>query len=441
VNNIYKKFVGLVCLFVFSNLFSLLKSEKRYAEDVFEKFIDVQYILPDVCLTDMNNYITEYNFKDLYLRFTNNVSYIRTLIQFYNIPTNDVLEKIFIQPLILENELRNRCATLLEMMESDFSAFVKHLIDVGFSEAVVDFEEHMLSKNIAAENYVLLMQTLLFQQDFFKMAKFFLSAGNRFFEYCFYENTFADYKNLLLHKNLHSIGKFLHAVIWKYLVSIGWKWWHKDCLDSIKKQCDDGAQLIYIAGGCDIYSLIKHGIYNIKIVDPFLPSQAHFYVNGWKWLIVGDGKRYGIGDEIEFIFDDKRIIMERINYKVMGRSFPKLSTGHIVECLESETVWKVYNEHKIELGQVIFDKRFCSQSDFVFGPDKVVVMSTTEMISSIDVEENNGWGIDVQKLDSHFEMHVKQLRKPINTNVLKHVRFACENQKRLRFIMLASNPT
>jgi hypothetical protein len=89
----------------------------------------------------------------------------------------------------------------------------------------------------------------------------------------------------------------------------------------------------------------------------------------------------------------------------------------------------------------MFDKRFCDQSDFASGPDNIVVMSTTEAISSIDVVKHDGWGIDVHTFDANFEMYIKQLRNPINTNVLKRMRFACERQLDLHFIMLASNPT
>ncbi|MCK4650863.1 hypothetical protein KAT08_01685 [Candidatus Babeliales bacterium] len=435
-----------VFIMMFSCCFFIAKAEKRYAEDVFKRWLDIQYVLSDVDLREMKNILDENNLKDLKDRYENNLEYLKTLIIFYNLNSNKYLEDIFFNSSLPQNsDLIEKFYYMYDLMETNFLGFVDYLIEKDFNKGSVNSEEDKISVDILLSKYGLITQIMFEQSDFFKLFKFMLAVGNRFFEFCYYDKTFPKYKNMLLDKSLYPMARFLHTVVWQYLISFGWKWWHENCLDEIKKRCDAGAQLIYIAGGSDIYMPIKRGIYNIKIVDPFLPSQERFYVQDWQWLAVGNDVRGGIGDEIEFVFDDKIILLKRVEYKILGRMFPILSTGGMVELPESRTIWNVYdvaseNKNKF-LGKIIFERRFCEQSDFVSGPDKVVLMSTTEMISSIDIEESGGWGIDPYKFDENFEIFVKQLRKPISTSVLCNIRFACENLTNLQYMLLTSDPT
>jgi hypothetical protein len=122
--------------------------------------------------------------------------------------------------------------------------------------------------------------------------------------------------------------------------------------------------------------------------------------------------------------------------------FPHVSTGQMIVLPRSKNVWAVIDaKSNKRLGQVIVERRFTDQNDFVPRSNEVLVMSTTEMISAIDLPEYGGWGIDPYKLDDKLQLFVKQLRKPISGKIMKNIRFACEHQRDLAFGGLSSDPT
>ncbi|MFC1894550.1 hypothetical protein ACFLYH_01220 [Candidatus Dependentiae bacterium] len=432
-------------LIIFSiNIFHL-KSIKRDAEDVFDRIFRIQLVLDDINLTEMKKYLSEVNITSLQNNYQANLSFFKSINNFFELPVNEEVQNIFLNSNLFSNKvLLQRYLQLYDLMENDFSGFISDLCNGSFSKGRVNSEESKIFVDILLSKYWGLVNPLFMQKDSYKNSKFLTALGNRFFEFCFYDKTFLEYKNILLDKDLHPIAKFLNTVIWKTLISYGWKYWHKDCLSHIKEKTDNGAELVYIAGGCDIYHLIKNGIYNIRIIDPFLPTQVRYYSSGWGWfanLDLTNDLINKIGDEIEFNFEDNKILLRRIEHKRLGEMFIKFSTGQSAFFPESRTIWIVVDRDKNKkLGRIIIERREAVQEDFVEKEDQVLVMSCTEMISAIDLPEFNGWGIDAHKIDNNLPIFIKQLRKPINGKVLKNIRFACEHQADLEYITLASDP-
>src|SRR5207248_2696049 len=121
----------------------------------------------------------------------------------------------------------------------------------------------------------------------------------------------------------------------------------------------------YIAGGCDICKLIDEEIYNITIIDPFLPSQEKFYTPEWEWFVKNSNSHNGLSDTI--IFEDQRITLKRSVYEENGSFEAKLSTGNVCSIPNSLTVWEVLDMEKNNkpLGTIRIERRFCNEQDFV----------------------------------------------------------------------------
>jgi hypothetical protein len=84
-------------------------------------------------------------------------------------------------------------------------------------------------------------------------------------------------ENGLEKKNNHPFLRFCYSVMHYHLTREGWMHWSKDALDALKIDYDNGQEIVYIGGGCDICELLTYGIYNIRIIDPFLEGQVPFY--------------------------------------------------------------------------------------------------------------------------------------------------------------------
>ena len=154
--------------------------------------------------------------------------------------------------------------------------------------------------------------------------------------------------------------------MWSNLVGSGWVHWNSECLNALKQESDKNKEIVYIAGGSDIYQMIKHGIYNIRVIDPFFPAQDIYNVDGHNWLITGD-----IGDTIKFDFSNKEIVMKRTGYKKLKENLIFALPGkNSVHVPKSETTWKLYENNKF-LGTVTFERRCTNQKDFDLQPNKI----------------------------------------------------------------------
>jgi hypothetical protein len=86
-------------------------------------------------------------------------------------------------------------------------------------------------------------------------------------------------------------------------------------------------------------------------------------------------------------------------------------------------VWFVYNWHHRLVGRITFERRFCSQRDFVLNPRRVMLMSFNELYF-ITSNQPDGWGIDPTALPPDFCLYIKQLRNPVTKSVMEHMKEA-----------------
>ncbi len=469
-----KKFLGSILLFTLINI-NLNSAQIRSAEDVLDKIVSIGQVVPDISLGEMKNYLSEHNLRDVKERYEVNLHFMRTLFKVFNLNSNEQLEKAFTNAdFTLMYQLRENFYLMYELLENNPQEFIEYLKNCGWLEMGVNSEEDKISADVLMHKYQLIFQILFGQEDPYRFSKFALSFGNRIFEYCFNPETFPEFKNILSNSKLHTIGRFLFLCLHEYLISIPWIWWHQDCINELKRLHDEGTELVYIAGGPDIYQLIKNEIYNVRIIDPVLPTQIKYYSSGWEWLVKG-----GIGDELEFVFDERKIVLKRAEYKSSGifrmpvcvenlkrhpeiiNSHPELLGANMIELPKAEIVWQVYDKSWVEkeettksgktktikkkrnklLGQIVYERRYCEQADFVAKKDQVLVMSFTELNTMLDSPQKGGWGIDASKFDYDIKMFVKQLRRPIDVQIMRNLQYTLEHQDDLAFIMLWTDPT
>jgi len=206
----------------------------------------------------------------------------------------------------------------------------------------------------------------------------------------------------------------------------------------LRKKADAGKEVVYIAGGTDVYQLIKHGIYNIRVIDPLLPSQPKYYSNNWEWFVKGKGPRFGVGDKFVINLEHKYISMERVDYERTGESISiKLSTNKNIRIEQSVTTWNLYDEKKNKLGQVVFERRLTDQEDFVTDEKKELLISFNELYFVAAPVDNDGWGIIPGEFDDSMQIYVKQLRKPVNKEIVCNLREEVK-QTNFAFIELGS---
>lgn len=266
--------------------------------------------------------------------------------------------------------------------------------------------------------------------------EYMFTVANNFFQYCFGTKTYPNFKKYLNNENYFPILRLIYSVINEWFSASGWNDWSFDCLVQLKEEADRGKTIYYIAGGCDIHHLIDSGIYNITIIDPFLPSQEKFYVPGWEWFVKNANPQNGIGDTI--IFDKHKIMLKRVTYKEDGTFNAKLSTGKKCKIPQSETVWKVTDMEKKDkhLGYIKIQRRFCNENDFLTDPQKAVLISFNELYCIATTDEVCRWGLDVSKINAKSEFYIKQLHKPVSTKIIHNMHDAEDENIKFQFCKL-----
>jgi len=337
-------------------------------------------------------------------------------------------------------------------LDNNIQGFLEYLKTHNFAAENINNHEQEVSIFSTIDKYKLFMRSLYHGQEETAQNEYLFATANRFFEFCFDEKSFNYFHELLENQAYHPIARFLYSVMWFHLVGEGWKDWHQNCLDALKKEHDQKKRITYIAGGNDIYQLIKNGIYNIDIIDPMLPSQPDYYAEGWLWLI----KSHGLGDVLTFNFDNKSIIMKRAGYKEFELFDAALSTGDTVKIRHSKTTWNVYDagdsfdstkdntdtkKNMKKLGTITIDRRFAKQADFVLTKKShnVLLLSFNEMYFVDAPESFGGWGIDTSVVKPETKIFVKQLRKPITKSTWAQLRKA--DVAPFSFILLGSCAT
>jgi hypothetical protein len=394
--------------------FSVLNSKiTRDDTDVFTSWIDGkgeyrQCIFSDVNVQKMSKRQSSEALKSCFLRYPKSLA----ALNFYFDHLLDGKPVIGNESLLLEH-----FKTLYPMLQSDIGAFLDYLDDHEFSSKIYNRIEKNAPHNPVIGKYNAFMHLLFAHTEKHDEREHLFSVANNFFEYCFSPKTFLSFKKRLKNSCYHPLARLLYSVIWKQLAGNGWKEWHASCLQGLKKACDDGKTIVYIAGGCDIYQLIKQGIYNIRIVDPILPTQPAYYAEHWWWLVKRSSKNPGIGDCLRFTFNDKSIVMKRSGYSEKGSFTCRTKRGAKRSIPQSITQWTVYEDNQ-KVGTVTFDRRFCKQKDFLPDKSKQLLISFNELYYITSTEEPDSWNINPLKFKPAIKLQVKQLRKPLNKQVL-----------------------
>lgn len=263
------------------------------------------------------------------------------------------------------------------------------------------------------------------------------AIANRFVEFCFGEKTFSEFKKIMLEKTTQPLGNLFYAGMWQQLAGCGWKYWHQDALTRLRQEYEQGKTIIYIAGGSDIYQLIANGIYNITIIDPQLNgAQDDYYADDWTILLQGKGANDGIGDELIFETNNKKIIAKRLRIDKGKRFGVQLEAGNKILPQNSTVEWGIF-ENGIRRGTLIFERRLATQEDFFCCESKAFLMSFNELYFIAAPTEYDGWPIDPEKFSTNLTMHIKQLRKPITQKMITNMTWI--EKKRLAFLRLGTS--
>jgi len=324
--------------------------------------------------------------------------------------------------------------------DHDMGQFFSYLMQAHFIDQTVNAQEQDMDIDSVIKRHRSLMKLFFCDCDKIVRLEYLFSVSNRMFEYCFgNQRSFSQFKRFLYDDSLHQIARLCYSTMWFYLVGEGWKHWSNECLSKIKKEADRGKEIVYIAGGNDIYQLLNHGIYSIRVIDPMLPSQPRYYSEGWDWLLK-PAQGNGIGDCVILRCDNQKLCLKRETYNEMGTFKANLSTGATTKLPLSVTRWGVYDQANTKLGSIVFDRRYCRTKDFYIHPKKTLLISFNEMYFAAMPDKLFGWGINVAALSGKMQLYVKQLRKPVNKRVLLTFR-RNEAKAPFDFILLGSCAT
>jgi len=307
------------------------------------------------------------------------------------------------------------------MLDENIPGLVKHMQENEFTDAKESQQETLAPSSEIIEKHEALTSMLITapSDEVGRQRK--LALANRLFEYSFASKTFFEFERLSMTNATQPISRLFYSIMWKNLAGEGWCYWLKENITKLKNYSDQGKQIVYLAGGCDIYQLIKNGIYNIKNIDPILPSQTKYYSEGWDWLAKSNEPKNGIGDKVVF---DCGTIMERVKYEENGSFKARIDNGKIIQLPKATTIWKISNAEGVELGQYIHERRFIEQQDLTVSPDKIFMMSFNELYYLALPDFLNGWQIDTFKLDDNFEIIIKQLRRPVDKKTMCNMNIA-----------------
>lgn len=407
--------------------------------EIFKKWIDHQRVFHDQSLLRTPDQIDQ-QFWERFIRTCNR--YTDHIVPAYSFLEN-LTAKSFGPEIIapkLSFEGQRNFAQMYSWFEADPLQFLEYMKNQRFSDCIVNHTEQHCDINATIKRYKTLFKVLLNQPSKDARSAYAFSFANKAFESCFCSPAFTDFLSILNNPLHHQVARFLYTMIWFNLVGEGWKHWHKECLKAIRKEAAHGKEIVYIAGGNDIYQLLQEGVYRIRVIDPMLPSQPAYYAEGWDWLLRGTHD-VGIGDKLLITTHARKLVLIREKYEEFGTFQATLSTGQNVTLPRSITTWRIYDDNQEKkLGYVIFERRFCNEDDFKINPKRAMLLSFNEMYFVAMPDHLYGWGINFDNLSEDLKWHIKQLRKPVTKKFLKNIRHA-ESESNFSYIMLGSNAT
>lgn len=324
---------------------------------------------------------------------------------------------------------------LRQQAATSIPKFLQSLEQAEFATQKVNTRDERDTFKVVLKRYTNLFKTVFADQSNKSMEREF-AAANRFVEFCFGTKSFPQAKKILSENNSKPIGRLLYAGMWKTLAGNGWKYWHKDTLKRLATSYKNGKTAVYIAGGSDVYQLLAHGIYNIRVIDPQLTgAQDNYYADQWQWLLKGEGSDVGQGDELHINAQGKNIVAKRVQV-MEGEQFSiTLDEGKELLSPSGTVVWDVF-ENDMHKGKLTFERRLAGQDDFVPKKNEELLMSFNELFFIASPEDQGGWPIDPHKLSKGVKIHVKQLRKPMTKAMIENMAWVEENH--LAFLRLGT---
>lgn len=412
-----KKILSLVALSTTLLTASSFAAIVKDASDVFKRWISIQQIIPDVSFESYNKstdpifvadfraqYETQLQLLSRHKRFLNNLT--GGCITDYGYQITWPLKETFFENIKMFNHLA----------DSDIGELLKFLKKMDL------FETPLTEKNTngLVEEFNGVTQLLFSGNDEETKTILMFNLANRYMEWLFGNLFTHNGQRMMVSQEQHQMLRYLYAVIWQKLAGFGWKNWHANSLAHLNQEAAIGKTVIYIAGGSDIFQLIKSGVYNIINIDPQLPTQPTYYTNDWEYLLHGS-----LEDRIVFNDKDTKLIMVRRAFRKNGKQFQaQLSNRQVILLDESETEWDIFNADLKKIGNYTLKRRFCNQNDFVIKPNETILMSFNELYYICLPQTLGGWGIDISKLPPNFTMHIKQLRSPVTRETISNMRTA-----------------
>lgn len=327
-----------------------------------------------------------------------------------------------------EDEFSTRSITALyDELNDDVGAFIERMQDKGWrSDELNTVEKKMPFQKVIDKNAqfagILCDKK---KQELYKHQLF--SLAQRMFFHLFdygWKQTFRFFST----PEQFPILRFFYSLVWQSLSGDGWKEWSPECIDALKEQAQAGKTVRYIAGGCDIRTLLDAGIFNIEVIDPMLPTQPKYYVDDWQWLVQGE-----VGDTVIF---PSGLQLIRASYTEDGGSFPaKDSKRQEIQIPISTITWEVRDRQGEVLGNVVFARRFCNQADFAYDKKYALLLSFNEL-SFITCADSDNWGIDPELFHKKTLVHIKQLYKPVSARIMQNMHKA--DGQEFSFIRLGS---
>ncbi|AKC83705.1 hypothetical protein IMCC26134_14630 [Verrucomicrobia bacterium IMCC26134] len=318
----------------------------------------------------------------------------------------------------------DRAAALHELhalFDHDLPGLLEYLKANGLLSPAIDSLEAGLPVGAVIDKYRRFADVIYdFTDPALKAAACF-ALGNRIFDFCLGAESHEAFRSLLARTEDRPFARLLHSLLWQHLSADGWRDWHLSCLEALRAQSLQGRTVVYPAGGCDFYQLLRHGIYNIEVIDPFLPSQGDYYSEGWSWLISAQT----LGDCITIPCGDHGLVLRRESHQSLATFEALLSTGETAVLERCKVCWGVYSDmNERRLGTLTLHRRFTETHDFAADESRAVLVSFNELFLFATSRERAGWGLDLDSLDPSRVLHVKQLRAPASIETLCRLRAA-----------------
>jgi len=437
----YSKKLLATALVALASLTAAVQAEPvvKRAEEVFAKWYEWQLIMPDKDLTTMTEHLDGEKLKQQYVASIGNLEQLTPLLD--ELTGSCINKDGFILRNPVADPIKEHFGKVYQLLQHDMPGFISFLRSSPMhTKAIADDEQYSNDSSKIIDKYTGLFQMLFAHKDTIEASKYLFTVANHFYEYCFEEKTFPTFERMMLNPQEQPLGRMLYAVTWYNLAGNGWKHWHENSLKALKAKADAGCTIKYIAGGSDLLQMFNAGVYNIKNIDPQLPSQPKYYANGWEFLIHGSGENGGIGDKVVVPLKTRTIIMERTGFTRTGETFKaRLNTNEVVEIPRSITTWSITDEQGNKLGQYQLDRRFCTQRDFAPAEHEALLMSFNELYFISLPSFLNGWNIEPNQFPEDLNIIIKQLRKPVSREMIFNMRIASLlNATDFKFIALGT---